>query len=130
MAETPVQAGKLKPGNYVMAEGEPCKVVSITKSKPGKHGSAKVRIEAMGIFDNRRHYILKPASATINAPVIEKKRAQVISVSGDVAQLMDLEDYSTFDATVPEELRGKLDSGTEVLYWKLGNKVLLREVKS
>ncbi|MFQ5648233.1 MAG: translation initiation factor IF-5A, partial [Candidatus Aenigmatarchaeota archaeon] len=26
----------LKPGYFVMVEGEPCKVVSMTKSKPGK----------------------------------------------------------------------------------------------
>ena len=130
MAETTVQAGKLKPGNYVMIDDEPCKVVNITKSKPGKHGSAKVRIEGMGIFDNRRRYLLKPAAATVNAPIIEKKKAQVISISGEIAQLMDLETYDTFDASVPEDLKGRIDAGKEVLYWKLGNKIQIREVKS
>jgi len=44
-----------------------------------------------------------------------------------MAQLMDLKDYSTFDARVPEEFKGRLDSGTEVLYWKIGNKILIKE---
>jgi translation initiation factor 5A len=117
----------LKPGHYVMIDDEPCKVVSTIKSKPGKHGSTKVRLEAMGIFDNKKRGLLKPATADVPQPIIEKKKAQVISVSGDMAQLMDLEDYSTFDATVPEEFKGKLDSGTEVLYWKIKNRVLIKE---
>ena len=130
MAEIQVQAGKLKPGNYVMIDGEPCKVVSSTKSKPGKHGSAKVKIEGIGIFDGRRRYLMKPAAATITAPIIDKKKAQVLSVSGDIVQLMDLEDYSTFDASIPEEFKGKIDAGKEVSYWKIGNKIQIKEVKS
>ena len=34
--------------------------------------------------------------------------AQVISVMGDKAQLMDLETYETFELPIPEELKGKL----------------------
>ncbi len=117
----------LKPGHYVMIDDEPCKVLSMVKSKPGKHGSTKVRLDAVGILDNKKRGLLKPATADVTQPIIEKKKAQVISVSGNMAQLMDLEDYSTFDAVVPEEFKGKLDSGTEVLYWKIKNKVLIKE---
>ena len=130
MAETPVQAGKLKPGNYVVIDGEPCKVVSITKSKPGKHGSAKVRIEGTGLFDDRKRYLLKPASSTVMSPIIEKKKAQVISVAGEIAQLMDLETYETFDASIPEDLKARIDAGKEVLYWKIDKKLQIKEVKS
>lgn len=112
-----------------MVEGEPCKILSIVKSKPGKHGSTKARIETMGIFDNRRRYILKPTSATVDVPIIEKKKAQVISVSGDIAQLMDMEDYSTFEIVIPEEFKGKLDSGNEVLYWIVSGRKVIKEVK-
>ena len=45
---------KLKPGNFIEIDGEPCKVLRITLSKPGKHGSTKARIDAVGIFDNRK----------------------------------------------------------------------------
>src|SRR3989338_9467432 len=118
MAETTAVIKDLRPGNFVMIDGEPCQVVGLTKSKPGKHGAAKVRLEGMGIFDNRRRFLLKPASAEVSVPVIEKKAAQVISVSGDIAQLMDLADYSTLDASIPEELKGKLEAGSDVFYWK------------
>ncbi len=129
MAETPIPVKDLKPGKYIMVEGEPCRIVSIVKSKPGKHGSTKARIETMGVFDKRRRFVLKPTSGMVNAPVIEKKKAQVISVSGDAVQLMDMEDYSTFEAAIPEKFRGKLDSGKEVVYWKLAGKVIIKELR-
>mgnify|MGYP000327143474 CR=1 FL=1 len=118
---------ELKPGSYVMIEGEPCKVVGCTKSKPGKHGASKIRVEAMGIFDNRKRYLLKPSDATVEIPIIEKRKAQVLSVSGDIAQLMDLQDYQTFEAKIPEELKEKVHAGGEVIYWKIGERILLRE---
>ena len=117
----------LRPGHYVMIDDEPCKVLRITLSKPGKHGSTKARVDAVGLFDNRKRSILKPADAGVQLPIIEKKKAQVISISGDFVQLMDLEDYSTFDATIPAEMKGMLESGSEVGYWKIGSKVIVKE---
>ena len=117
----------LKPGHYVIADGEPCKVVSKTKSKPGKHGSAKMRVECMGIFDNRRRYILKPAAANVEVPIVNKKKAQVISISGDIAQLMDLQDYSTFEAAIPEEFKGKLEPGQEITIWEIMGRIMIKE---
>jgi translation initiation factor 5A len=116
-----------RPGAYVMIDGEPCKVTSYAKSKPGKHGAAKVRIEAVGVFDDKKRALMKPADSEVMVPIIEKKKAQVISVSGEIAQLMDLENYETFDASIPEEFKGKLDSGSELLYWKMGSKVLIKQ---
>ena len=40
----------LKVNRYIIIDDEPCKIVSISTSKPGKHGEAKARIEAIGVF--------------------------------------------------------------------------------
>ncbi len=117
----------LKPGHYVMIDDEPCKVLSISLSKPGKHGSTKARMDAVGIFDDRKRSILKPADAGIQVPIIEKKKAQVISISGDFVQLMDMEEYNTFDVEIPADMKGRLEPGTEIGYWKIGSRVLLKE---
>ena len=117
----------LKPGNYVMIDGDPCKVLSITLSKPGKHGSTKARVDAAGIFDGRKRSLLKPADADVQVPIIEKKKAQVISVSGDFVQPMDMEEYNTFDANIPPEMKGKLEPGAEIMYWKIENRILVKE---
>ena len=117
----------LKPGHYIIIDDAPCKILKITLSKPGKHGSTKARVDAVGIFDDRKRSLLKPADTSVQVPIIEKKKGQVISISGDIVQIMDLGDYSTFEASIPEEFKGKLQSGQEVGYWKLGNTVLLKE---
>lgn len=130
MAETTSSTIKtLKPGQYILIEGEVCKVAKIDVSKSGKHGAAKARMEAIGLIDGKRHSVVKPADSDIEVPIILKKVAQVIAFVGEQVQLMDLQDYSTFESPIPEELKGKLQQGGEVLYWQIGEKKILREAR-
>lgn len=109
----------LKKGSFVLIDNVPCRVESVSSGKAGKHGASKTRIEAMGLFDNRRRSIVKPSHDTVYVPIINKKKAQVLAISGDRVQLMDLSDYSMFELDVPEELKGKLNSGEEVNYFEV-----------
>jgi translation initiation factor 5A len=127
MDATPTTIKDLKPGNFVMDGDEPCKINDIVISKPGKHGSTKARVECVGLFDGRNRSIMKPAADTLLVPIIEKKRGQVLSLSGSTAQLMDMEDFTTLDVDIPEELKSRVQPGKEVTYWKLAGKVLVRE---
>jgi translation initiation factor 5A len=119
----------LKPGKYVLIEGEPCRVLSVTTSVAGKHGSAKARLEAIGVFDGKRRSVVKPADDDIEVPIIDKRNGQVIAVMGDMAQVMDLETYEVFDMHIPEELRGKLKEGMEVIYWDIVGRKMIMQVK-
>ncbi len=124
--KTQTEAKGLKPGNYVVIDDEPCKVIKVSTSKPGKHGSAKARIEAVGVIDNKRREIVKPGSAMVDVPIIEKLKAQVLSVTGNSVQLMDMQDYETFECALPKELKGQFSEGQEIMYWKvMGKKVLI-----
>ena len=96
-----VRAGSLKVGSYVIIDGEPCEIVEISKSKPGKHGSAKLRAVAIGVFDGVKRTLLCPVDTQVNVPVIEKRSGQVLSVSGESVQLMDLMTYEVFEAPMP-----------------------------
>jgi translation initiation factor 5A len=107
---------ELKEGRYVVIDDEPCIIKSISKSKPGKHGSAKARIDAIGIFDGQKRSIVSSVSSKIYTPVVERKSAQVLSFDGSVAQLMDMDDYSTFELPVPEEYKDKVNEGEEITY--------------
>ncbi len=132
MAEKMTEIKNCKPGSYIMINGEACKVLSMTKSKPGKHGAAKVRLDAIGIFDGRKRTLMKPASTSVEVPIIEKKKAQVISVSGNIVQLMDLVTYETFECIIPEEFADKIKpgaEGTEVIYWMIGEKRQIKETR-
>lgn len=125
-----VPAGSMKPGSYIVIDGVPCRVVSSDTSKPGKHGSAKVRIAAMGLWDNRRREIVCPVSDNVETPIIEKRNAQVLSVSGNTANVMDSESYETFDLEIPEELQGKVSEGAVVLYWEVLGKRVMKQIRS
>ncbi len=62
-------------------------------------------------------------------PIIEKRVAQVISVSDGKAQLMDMESYEVFDADIPEELKDKMNEGTQVTYSDLMGQKMIKGMK-
>ncbi len=110
------EIGKIKEGRYIVIEDEPCRVVGIATSKPGKHGAAKARIEAMGIFDGVKRSIVQPVGAKAYIPVVERKSGQVISIAGNIAQLMDMKDYSNFEIAIPDDRKGHVEVGKEIVY--------------
>lgn len=111
-----VEVRSLKEGKYVLIDEEPCVIKSLTHSKTGKHGSAKSRIDAIGLFDGSKRSIVAPVSDKIYVPHVERKSGQVISVAGEVAQVMDMADYSTLEIKIPGELADKIDAGKEISY--------------
>jgi translation initiation factor 5A len=117
----------LKEGKYVMIDDSPCKVVNIEVSAPGKHGAAKMRVTAIGIFDGTKRTLLKPSDADIQIPIIERKRGQIITISGTTAQIMDLTTFENFDLEIPEDLRAAAEPGKEVeIMDTMGRKMIMR----
>lgn len=127
----PMDVGELRVGGYMMIENEPCRIVDITKSKPGKHGAAKARIVAIGVFDNQKRQFVKPVDANAEVPMIDKRTGQIFAVNPTGVQIMDLETYEYLDAPFPEEeeIKSKLSSGVEIEYWKILGKVKITRVK-
>ena len=105
---------ELKRGGYVLIDDEPCRVVEIETSAPGKHGAAKMRVTALNIFTGSKKTLIKPSDASADAPVINKKKVQVVSITGNNVQLMDMESYEVFELPIDEEIRDKLQPGSEV----------------
>lgn len=106
--------GELKPGKYVMIDDHPCRVVSMDKSKPGKHGAAKCNVVAISLFDGTKHSLMKSSDADCEVPIVERRRSQIVSVAGNSATLMDLESFETFEVTIPEDLKGEIEAGKEI----------------
>jgi translation initiation factor 5A len=131
--KTKVQVSKLKPGRYVIIDGEPCRIVNITVSSPGKHGSAKARIEAVGIFDKKVRSMVKPTSAEVEVPIIDKRIGQIIAITPDTVQLMDMETYETFDVPietgVEDEIKDQLTEGITVEYWETLGRVKIMKIR-
>lgn len=127
----PAEIGALKEGMYVVVDGEPSRVVTIEKSKPGKHGSAKVRLVAIGVFDGVKRSIVAPVDAKVDVPIIDKRNGQVISVSGNTVQIMDLENFEVLEvANIETDLLDKVNPSVEVEYWMIMGRPKLIRVKS
>jgi len=117
----------LRVNRYMIVDDEPCKIMSISTSKPGKHGEAKARIDVIGIFDGQKRSVVHPVKHKIHVPMIDKRTAQILALMGDNVQLMDLETYETFEMPIPEEYKDKLEPGKEVSYLEaLGRKKITR----
>ncbi|MBO7409816.1 MAG: translation initiation factor IF-5A [Candidatus Methanomethylophilaceae archaeon] len=107
---------ELKVGRYVNIDDEPCKILSISTSKPGKHGSAKANIDAASIFTGAKKSLVGPVSTKVQVPLIDKRKAQVLSVQGDEVQIMDLETYENITMAINPDHECSLEPGAEILY--------------
>ena len=124
MATKQTEVRELDEGSYVMLDDAPCKINAYSTAKPGKHGSAKARVEAVGVFDGKKRSLSQPVDAKIWVPIINRKQGQVVSVQDGDAQVMDLETYDTFTMRVPEEVTLSPDDEIEYLEMEDQRKIL------
>jgi len=118
------QVRELQEGSYVMMEESPCKINAYSTAKPGKHGSAKARIEGRGVFDGKKRSLSQPVDAKVWVPIIERKQGQVVSVTDNDAQIMDLETYETFTMRIPEDEELNPDDEIEYLDYEGQRKII------
>ncbi len=112
----------------MLIDEEPCRILSIQMSKPGKHGEAKARIDAVGLFDERKRSVVFPVTHKVQVPMIGKRSAQVLSFTASEVQLMDLENYETFVLPLEADLQGQLSPGAEVQYLDaMGKRRIMRK---
>jgi translation initiation factor 5A len=114
----------LQEGNYVMIDEVPCEINAYSTSKPGKHGSAKARVEGQGVFDGQKRNFTQPVDAKVWVPIINRKQGQVVSVSGADMQVMDLETYDTITMRIPDGLDPSPDDEIEYLEYEGQRKVV------
>ncbi len=107
---------ELKEGRYVNVDDEPCKIVKITTSKPGKHGSAKANIDAVSIFTGAKKSIVGPVSTKVQVPMIDKRKGQILSISDNEALVMDMETFEQLSIAINQDAEQKIEEGAEVLY--------------
>ncbi len=102
----------LKVGRYVAIDNDAFKILGMSKSKPGKHGSAKARIELENIFTGQKRSHVGTVTDTIHIPIIEKGSAIITHFHGDEVHAMDNKTYQTL--ILPVEGSMNLQSGGEI----------------
>ncbi len=122
-----INATDIKIGSYILYEGLACVVKGIDTSKTGKHGSSKVRVEAVGIINGQKKIFVTPGHDKIEVPFVEKRKAQILSI-GERASVMDIESFETFEIDVDDEIRAIIKEGDNVEYWIVeGDKIIKRK---
>ena len=124
-----IEATQAKPGTTIMVDGEAATVKSNDISKTGKHGHAKCRMECIEIFTGKKKVIAVPGHERYDVPLVEKKKAQVLSVSDTTASVMELESYETVDMPFIPEIKDDLSPERQVEYWDIeGKKVIMKAI--
>ncbi len=125
-------AGSMKKGSYLLIDGSPCVVKAEPQvSRPGKHGHAKVRIRAMDIITGSMKEIVKPGHDNVEVPVINKKKGQVLSVDGDIAEVMDMETFENHNVDLKiadDEVKDLVQAGQTIIFWQVMNKIIIKQI--
>ena len=107
-----VEIRTLKVGRYVALEESAYKILSMSKSKPGKHGSAKARLELEDIFSGQKRSHVGTVTDSIHVPVIEKGSAIITHIQGSEVHAMDNKTYESL--ILPQTTEFNLDPGGEI----------------
>ena len=120
MSQTSIQEIRtLKVGRYIVIDDEPCKLVEYTTSKPGKHGEAKARMVAIGLFDKQKRSLVHPVKHKVHVPQVDRRKAQILANMGAEVQMMDLETFETFNiplSYIPDKFHGDMEPGNEIVF--------------
>ena len=111
---TRVEIRTLKVGRYCCVNDKAYKINSISKSKPGKHGSAKARMELVDIFSGSKISHVGSVTDSINVPLIEKGTALVTHVEGSEVHAMNMRDHSMMILPLEEDL--EIEGGKEIMW--------------
>ena len=123
-----IDATEMRVGTYLLLDGVAHQVKKMDISKTGKHGHAKVRFEAINIISGKKKVGVVPGHDKFEVPMINKRQAQVLSVSEDTASVMDSESFENYDLVIPEELKGIVNEGMIVEYWDVEGDKLIKKV--
>jgi len=120
-----INSTEMRVGGFIIIDGVAHQVKKMDISKTGKHGHAKVRFEAVNIFTGKKKVGVIPGHDKFEVPMIDKRNAQVLSVHGNMASLMDSENFENLDLEIGEDVEGVVEGGN-VEYWLVEEDKLLK----
>jgi len=125
-----INATEAKVGTNIIVDGKACVIKKIDISKTGKHGHAKCRIECVPMIEGSKKVFVVPGHDRLEVPLVDKRKAQVLSKADKRVGVMDLESFETMDVDCPdEELFNSLEESGNCEYWDIeGVKIIKRKL--
>ena len=78
-----VSAGSLHKGDLVMIKEKPCKVVSYSTAKTGKHGAAKAMLTGIDIFTSKKYECTYSTGDMVDAPIVSRDEYTLIDINDE-----------------------------------------------
>jgi len=121
-----INATEARVGTNILLDGQSFTVKKIDISKTGKHGHAKCRIEAVNMLTGSKKVFVVPGHDRFEVPMVNKNKAQVLSITEDKVSVMDLESFETIEITIPENMKGQLAENDNAEYWDIEGTLILK----
>jgi translation initiation factor 5A len=87
-----------------MIKGHPCKVVSFSTAKTGKHGAAKAMVTGIDIFTSNKYECTFGSGDNVDAPLVVRKEFTLINIDDEgFMSLMDESGTMKEDLKLPTE---------------------------
>lgn len=113
----PKQCSALRKNGHIIIKNRPCKIVEMSSSKTGKHGSAKIHLVAIDIFTSRKYEEIYSSTQTVWTPIVTRKDYELINIMDGFLILMAdcslIEDISLPDTEVGREIEEKFRNKAE-----------------
>lgn len=120
-----IDATEMRVNTFLLIDGVAHQVKKMDVSKTGKHGHAKVRFEATNVFTGKKKVMVIPGHDKFEVPMIDKRQAQVLSLHGNTASVMDSETFENLELEIAEDVEGVVEGGN-VEYWDIEGEKLLK----
>ncbi|CAL8080383.1 unnamed protein product [Calicophoron daubneyi] len=105
--DEPKQCSALRVNGYVVIKNRPCLITSMSTSKTGKHGAAKVHLTGVDIFTNKKYEEQSSSTSMMRVPKIARKDYQLMDIKDGFLSLMSEDCEMREDIPVPEGATGK-----------------------
>ena len=87
-----------------MIKGHPCKVVSFSTAKTGKHGAAKAMVTGIDIFTSNKYECTFGSGDNVDAPLVVRREYTLINIDDEgFMSLMDETGTMKEDLKLPTE---------------------------
>eukprot|EP00602_Paraphysomonas_sp_CaronLab_P004516 CAMPEP_0185037170 /NCGR_PEP_ID=MMETSP1103-20130426/31193_1 /TAXON_ID=36769 /ORGANISM="Paraphysomonas bandaiensis, Strain Caron Lab Isolate" /LENGTH=162 /DNA_ID=CAMNT_0027575019 /DNA_START=91 /DNA_END=579 /DNA_ORIENTATION=- len=96
----PLSAGRIKKGSFMLIQGNPCKVLSISTCSSGKHGHSKSHFVGVDVFTDKKMEDIVPTTHNVYVPIVTRTDYVLLNISD--------EDYCTLladDGTLQENIK-------------------------
>ena len=121
----PLQCSALRKGGFVVLKGKPCKVVDMSTSKTGKHGSAKVNLVGIDIFTGKKYEEFAPSTSNMEVPFVTRNEYPLLNVDDGYLSLMlpsgdTKDDIKLPEGEVGEQIKAAFEEGRDLLVAVIG----------